>query len=229
MLSQNTTSLSCPFPPSSIMKSTSKFYPNEPTVKRAAVFVDGQNLLYSLREAFGVNYPNYDAKKLAERFCQEQGMVLSSVRFYTGIENEHINPFWYHFWRNKITKMEKDGITTFTRPLQYRRVKDRTDPSKEFLAPMEKGVDIRIALDIVEELRTEQSDVITVFSQDSDFCEIAQEVRQVARKQNRWIKFVCAFPRGTNKYSRGINGSDWYPFDENFYSHCTDPNDYRKQ
>ena len=39
--------------------------PPEPVDKRAAAFVDGQNLLYAARDAFGYSYPNHDPKALA--------------------------------------------------------------------------------------------------------------------------------------------------------------------
>ncbi len=38
-------------------------------VKRAVVFVDGQNLFHAAREAFGYTYPNYDVSALAKQIC----------------------------------------------------------------------------------------------------------------------------------------------------------------
>ena len=35
--------------------------PSEPPLKRAFVFVDGQNLFHAAKEAFGYSFPNYDA------------------------------------------------------------------------------------------------------------------------------------------------------------------------
>jgi hypothetical protein len=58
---------------------------SEPSVKRAVVFIDGQNLFYAAKEAFGYTYPNYDPKKLAEHICEQKGWKLAEVRFYTGI------------------------------------------------------------------------------------------------------------------------------------------------
>ena len=42
---------------------------SEPPVKRAVVFVDGQNLFHAAREAFGYTYPNYDVSALAKQVC----------------------------------------------------------------------------------------------------------------------------------------------------------------
>jgi hypothetical protein len=41
----------------------------EPEIKRGVVLVDGQNLFYGAREAFGYHYPNYDVLKLSQKIC----------------------------------------------------------------------------------------------------------------------------------------------------------------
>jgi hypothetical protein len=40
--------------------------PLEPAQKRTFVFIDGQNLFYAAKQAFGYNYPNYDPLRLAQ-------------------------------------------------------------------------------------------------------------------------------------------------------------------
>ena len=41
--------------------------PTEPAIKRVVAFIDGQNLFYAAKTAFGYNHPNYDPKALAAR------------------------------------------------------------------------------------------------------------------------------------------------------------------
>ncbi|MFA5429954.1 MAG: hypothetical protein WC329_02205 [Candidatus Omnitrophota bacterium] len=43
----------------------------EPPSKRVIVFVDGQNLYHSVKEAFGYTFPNYDIKQLFETVCKK--------------------------------------------------------------------------------------------------------------------------------------------------------------
>jgi hypothetical protein len=50
--------------------------PVEPPVKRAAAFIDGQNLFYAAKEAFGYTFPNYDPRALAEAVCRTKGWTL---------------------------------------------------------------------------------------------------------------------------------------------------------
>jgi hypothetical protein len=59
--------------------------PAEPPVKRVVAFVDGQNLFYAAKKAFGYRFPNYNPKSLAERISASRGWTLSQTFFYTGI------------------------------------------------------------------------------------------------------------------------------------------------
>ena len=55
----------------------------EPPIKRAIAFVDGQNLFYAAKQAFGYTYPNYDPLALATAVCRSKGWVLTQTCFYT--------------------------------------------------------------------------------------------------------------------------------------------------
>ena len=92
----------------------------------------------------------------------------------------------------------------------------------------EKGIDVRIAIDIMRMVRQNLLDVALVFSQDQDFSEVADEVRDVAREQGRWIKIASAFPSSsTASNKRGINKTDWIQIDRTLYDACIDRHDYR--
>ncbi len=134
---------------------------NEPLPKRAIAYIDGQNLFNSAKEAFGYPYPNYDVKKLAEFVCATSGCNLESVRFYTGIPDESVDQQRYHFWVAKLAAMGTRGIKSYSRPLKYSNQKivlaDGTITSA--LVGREKGIDIRIALDIVSGALNNEYDV----------------------------------------------------------------------
>lgn len=201
----------------------------EPQPKRAIVFFDGQNLFYAAREAFGYTYPNYDAQALAEWVCGQNGWQLEEVRFYTGIPTVEDNPKWNTFWSHKLSAMGKLGVHVFTRHLRYRNrpvvLPDGTRTS--VLVGQEKGIDVRIALDIVRAAREGRCDVIVVFSQDQDLSEVAEEVRVIARQQSRWLRIVSAFPTSpTCANRRGINKTDWVRITRQVYDACLDRRDY---
>jgi len=204
--------------------------PSVPSIKRAVAFIDGQNLFHGAREAFGYPYPNYDATALATRICQQEAWQLVQVRFYTGIPEPNDNPFWHTFWSRKLAVMGRQGVHVFARPLRYRNqvIKLPNGPIHSILVGEEKGVDVRIALDIVRMAHRGDYDVALVFSQDQDLSEVAEEVRTIAKEQDRWLKIACAYPVSpASRNRRGINKTDWISIDRATYDSCLDLRDYR--
>ncbi len=119
----------------------------------------------------------------------------------------------------------------FSRPLRYRnRTVELPDGTQHtYLVGEEKGIDVRIALDVIRLANAGEYDVAVVFSQDQDLSEVASEIRTIARQQNRWIKIACAFPSSpTTKHRRGIEKTDWIRIDRSTYDACLDRRDYRR-
>lgn len=204
--------------------------PPEPAIKRTVALIDGQNLFHAVREAFGYTYPNYDALALAREICTRQGWQLDQVRFYTGIPDPTDDPFWNHFWLHKLAMSGRQGVAVYSRSLRYRNRRVRLPDGTEhtYLAGEEKGIDVRIALDIVRMAHRGEYDVALVFSQDQDLSEVAEEVRTIAHEQDRWLKIACAYPISpTSRNRRGINKTDWIPIDRALYDTCLDRRDYR--
>lgn len=203
---------------------------SEPTEKRVVAFIDGQNLFHAAKDAFGYKYPNYDPKSLAQKICDQKKWKLAETRFYTGVPSSLDHPFWHHFWSAKLAVMGTRQIHTFSRSLRYRNetivLPDGT--SVTALVGQEKGIDIRIALDIVSFARAGKFDVALVFSQDQDLSEVADEMKSISIQQKLWLKMACAFPISpTYQNSRGINGTEWFKIDRKMYDACIDKNDYR--
>jgi uncharacterized LabA/DUF88 family protein len=202
----------------------------EPAIKRAVAFIDGQNLFHHCREAFGCTFPNYDIRKLAECIAKAQAWNLIGIHFYTGVPDAGDDPRWNRFWTNKLAAMGRQGITVFSRPLRYRNqtVRLPDGSTHTILHGEEKGIDVRIALDVIGQAVRNEYDVALVFSQDQDLSEVADEIRVLARQQGRWIKMACAYPISpTVRNKRGINGTDWIKIPRTTYDSCCDPKDYR--
>lgn len=206
---------------------------------RAIAFFDAQNLFHGVRSAFGHTWPNYDPHALAARVCAPQGWQLKQVRHYTGFPAEGDDPFWHAFWINKQAAMASRGIHTFGRLLKYRSQvvewPDHTPVMQPDGMPYvrrvahEKGIDIRIALDVVRLALARAYEVALLFTQDQDLSEAVVDVKSIASLQKRWITLASAFPclpvkRNNN---RGVNGTDWIPLSQADYEASLDPNDYR--
>lgn len=200
----------------------------EPDKKRVAFYFDGQNLFKGAEQAFGYTYPNYSPLRLATRICQDRlGWNLGDISFYTGIPTRDKDPKWNQFWSAKLLKMSRRGIKTFKRPLRYRRKEIKLAGGTSIVTDVaeEKGIDVRLALDVIRHALRESYDVAVIVSQDQDFSEVASEIRIIAAEHDRWIKVASAFVEG-NPNSRGIQGTDWIPITREVYDACIDPEDY---
>jgi hypothetical protein len=231
-----------------------------PPPKRAVVFFDGQNLFHAAEEAFGYDYPNYHPLLLSDRICAERGWRCQGVRFYTGVPKRTDNLFWHNFWAAKKRFLSRDPrVYVFTRDMHYRAkcISFAEDAGRLFLSdgsPLdrrtelylpngrtipgelwvrtgeEKGIDVRIALDMIRLTYRNEFDVGIIFSQDQDLSEAVTEVRQIAQDQRRFVEMYCAFPRSANTTNvNPIRSTTAIEIDRAFYDACLDPSNYRRR
>ena len=80
-----------------------------------------------------------------------KAVTLTRARFYTGVPSAQDNPRWNHFWNAKLAVLGTRNVVTFSRELRYQNTRIKLPDGSEHttLVGHEKGVDIRLALDIV--------------------------------------------------------------------------------
>ena len=202
----------------------------EPATKRAVAFFDGQNLYRHAKDAFGHHHPNYDPISLFDAICLDKGWENRGVRFYTGTPDARRDPRWHGYWANRLLAMRRAGILVESRPIRYRRQETQVPGGsiETKLVAQEKGVDLRLGLDVARLCWLNHLDVAVIFSQDQDLAEVVAEAKFISREAGRWIKLVSAYPSGPSATNpRGIRGAEWYPMDRAFYDAHLDPRDYR--
>ncbi|MCX7170124.1 MAG: NYN domain-containing protein, partial [Proteobacteria bacterium] len=144
----------------------------------------------------------------------------------TGIPPLSESEMWSGYWSNRVLALKRSGILVETRKLRY-HTETLTDGTI-YKVPQEKGIDIRISLDLVSCTRRKEFDVAIIFSQDQDLSEAVIEVKEIAKEQGRKIEIVSAFPESSlATVIRGIDKTQWFKFDKSFYDSCIDPRDYR--
>ena len=193
---------------------------------RTAVFIDGQNLFHLARVAWGgaknrrtarYSWPSYDVVKIARALTQRvPGRELTEVRFYTGVPNPrrgHNERRWHGFWSNKLNALKTAGVYV------YRGRVNRYGH--------EKGVDVSIAIDLVQATHEMRFETAILVSQDHDFGPAVGLSKYVAREQGREVVIESAFPRVPRRHwPQQIPGTVAVPIDQVTYDSCYDPTDY---
>lgn len=193
-------------------------------------FIDGQNLYQHAKDAFGHHHPNFDPIKLHAMVCASRGWTPNLVRFYTGVPSAAESPMWAGYWSSRILALKRAGVHVTTRPLRYRTqyAFDENGDQKTITVAHEKGIDVRLALDIVACAIKGEFDVAVIFSQDQDLKEVVSDVHSIGATVNRQIKLACAFPVGPKATSaRGVDKTEWIRIEQADYDQCLDPYDYR--
>jgi NYN domain len=164
------------------------------------------------------------------RFAKRKGGNSRKSDSTRAFQTSRITPSGITFEQPSWHKWGGKAFAFFSRPLRYRNqiIRLPNGLSHTFLVGQEKGVDVRLALDIVSLAYKGVYDIALVMSQDQDLSEVADEVREIARQQNRWLKMASAFPASpASQNRRGINGTDWIKIDRATYDACIDLRDYR--
>lgn len=188
---------------------------------RVLVSFDGQNLYRLAKDAFGPGYPyhwpSYDVMKLADALATRiPGRTLVEVRFYTGVPTARQDEFWNGFWNNKLRHIGRQGVHVYRGRLYYYGQQVQ-----------EKGVDVRLAVDLVEATYAQRYDVAILVSQDGDLVPAVDLAKEVARDQSRTVQFESAFPQVPGKRPFGIDKTTWVPIDKATYDACLDYSNYR--
>ena len=191
---------------------------------RTLVLIDGQNLYHLAKAAWApvpgdrsspYAWPSYDVEKLAASLVARLPQrTLTDLRFYTGVPAPSVNRFWHGFWTNKCRHLRNRGVHVYT---------GRVNAARQ-----EKGVDVSLALDLVQATHEKRYDAAIIVSQDADFGPAVRLAKGIARSQGRYLQFESAFPLGPGSTSkRGIPGTKWVPIDKATYDACRDTRDYR--
>ena len=188
---------------------------------RTLVLIDGQNLYRLAKRAFGpgnpYHWPSYDVVKLAHALSSATaGRTVNETRFYTGVPKRSQDAFWHRFWNNKLRALQRQGVHVY---------RGRLNSAGQDI--QEKGVDVSLAIDLVQATHQQSYDVAIIVSQDSDLAPAVALAHQVAQAQGRTIHIESAVPLVPGRRIFGITGTDLTPIDKATYDNCLDPTDYR--
>lgn len=187
-----------PYSPRGIVVLPPHVAPPRPIPTRVAVFIDGQNLYHRCKDHFGVPWvhPRRLAEELVRMDQQRYGAhshLLTCVRYYTGIHDPNRRPTEHAKMSRRLAAYSAQGVQVFPIPVKY----NHTGRARE------KGVDVRLAIDLVRLARKGLFDVAIIISEDSDLDEAAQDVYGM-RDHERWVAVENALPWSRGSHCRWL-------------------------
>jgi len=185
------------------------------------VFIDGQNLYKRCKELFGS--PMCHPHLLAQHLAGVRSTMRPGCRFYTGRPDPNDHPDQARNLDRRLDGMRKAGVTVVTRPLRYHwdwgpapdaplpRPKANSAPRQATMRPWqrprEKGIDLVLALDVIEFVLGDVCDVAIVVSLDRDLFEIPQALNNLRKHRNGPFRVEAAVPvAGSQKQPKILPG-----------------------
>jgi uncharacterized LabA/DUF88 family protein len=195
---------------------------SDPTA-RVIVFIDGQNLYKTCQELFG--HPLCHPHLLAEALAGPRTSNRVGARYYTGRPdpNRPAERFKARNLDRRLDLISRYGATVCRRPLRYHwdwghkqnlpapgpEAAPQTVTMHPWERPQEKGIDVLIALDVIEFILTNLCDVAIVVSLDRDLREIPEALRNLKGLIERPYRLEAAVPvdsdHGVPKQLSGFN------------------------
>jgi uncharacterized LabA/DUF88 family protein len=175
---------------------------------RVMVFVDGQNLYKACKKIF--DHPLVHPHLLAQHLAGARSQNRIACRFYTGRPDQNV-PGERIKVRNldrRLDGMRRMGVTVVTRKLRYHwdwghqqdlppshsGATPQTVMLRPWQRPQEKGIDLAIALDLIEFILTDSCDVAIVVSLDRDLAEIPRALRNLRQLMPHPVRLEAAVP-----------------------------------
>ena len=172
----------------------------------AIVFIDGNNFYHNLKH-MGIPPGRVDFRRVCERVCEKYGLKLQRIIYYNSVPNiKTIGGENYRKHMSFLDGLKAEGITVKTRKLQHlsnaeRVSKKLTELEKlqvcEKCRPMvtqncidcvgdfqekEKGVDVMIAVDMIDMALKGLYDAAVLVSGDSDFAHMLNLIEENGKK-----------------------------------------------
>lgn len=207
--------------------------PPAPAPARVNVYIDGFNLFSSIKRRFAYKEMNTDIAKLARTVVAlRTNRQLAATYYYIGVPRKEHDQEMHDWWSRKLASMGKLGVKGIRRSLKPRDLKIQVsgvvNHTFSKMKLIEKGIDLRLGLDLIKHTTAQAFDVAIIFSQDGDLAEAVQDAYEIAGSQKRRIAIECAYPVDGINPQFGINKATPLEFDRMLYDTCLDPNDYSR-
>lgn len=155
--------------------------PDEPDRPSAVVFVDLQNFYSFLTSCCGVNPVRIHLMNFVKEWLHHNGLHASEIRIYTGMPDEQLEPQRAEALKRRLAWYHALGAKVFTHKLAYARDKFGDMRGRE------KGVDVRLASELVEAVAVRGVRRVVVMTQDRDLVQGLDVARNICLMQGQYL------------------------------------------
>ncbi|MEN6645130.1 MAG: NYN domain-containing protein [Armatimonadia bacterium] len=210
--------------------------PLAPSRQNVVFFIDGMNLWHECERKF--HHGNVHPDLLAAQFLGTRH--LKQIRFYCGIDNPRERPTRHASRTRQHKSFEAKGVYVWTNTMKYsdrEAVVEGVPPcqcgfrkSRMVRDAREKGIDLRIALDMLRMARHGEFDVAVLVSADNDMKQVVDELKRLADEIGRKIAVenVVVWDEGNKKYPRIPGCSRYHIVNDAVFQIIKDTDDYTR-
>jgi len=173
--------------------------------KTVIVFIDGNNWYHNSSKL--IDTKEIDFTKLAQLIADKYNLKLKQIRYYNSVPDISENALAYHKHMEFLASLEKQGIKVFKRKLQKTSNKEVIKQKQKMIESLdlcdvckspvklncfacigntskkEKGVDVKIAVDMIRKSLIEnECDVCILISGDADFIPSIQTIKDAKKE-----------------------------------------------
>lgn len=142
-------------------------------------FVDLQNLFFFLKENCRVPPTQVHIPNLLHEFAHMHGLRLDGIHVFTGIHDPRREPVRHESMSKRLRWLERNGVKVTALPLSY-----YTDRNTQEVRAQEKGVDVRIASELLRAVNDGLRRAI-VITQDKDIFEAIRVATEMSLERGR--------------------------------------------
>ena len=180
----------------------------ENNMNRVAVFIDGSNFYNGLRD--NVRRMDVDFYRFGNKLAEKAGGELLRIYYYNAKVDPEFDPDNFEKQQRFITHLAHTShLTLRLGKLVYYQVRGDDSGGRKHYA-VEKGLDVKLAIDLIRLAMNRACDVAVIVSGDKDLSEVVEYGKELG------IIVCCAFfPRGLSD-TLSIVADQIIKFDDEF-------------
>lgn len=173
--------------------------------ERVMIFIDGSNLYHSLKQYCGKTNVNFEM--MCDRLAQQRKLVRAY--YYNAAIDQQLEPTRYKDQQRFFARMRRiPKLEVRLGTLVYRN-------NFPAVPPYEKGIDVRLATDMLVHAMRQNYDTAILVSGDTDFADALQAVKDLGRNVE-----VALFGNPTSSNRLRDVADDLTNLDPAFFAGC---------